>query len=51
MFDIIIKRLEEKGIEYSILTGQTKVDTRIEMVDEFNKDKNIKVFFFMMIRN
>lgn len=48
MFDIITKRLEEVGIEYSILTGQTKVDSRIEMVDEFNKDKNIKVFLISL---
>ena len=40
MFDIITPELEKRGIEYSILTGQTKVDTRIEMVDEFNKDDN-----------
>ncbi len=48
MFDIITKELEQRGIEYSILTGQTKVDTRIEMVDEFNKDKNIKVFLISL---
>ena len=38
MFDILIPELEKRGIEFSMLTGQTKVDTRIEMVDEFNKD-------------
>ena len=48
MFDIITKELEKRGIEYSILTGQTKVDTRIEMVDEFNKDDNIKVFLISL---
>ncbi len=48
MFDIITKELEARGIEYSILTGQTKVDTRIEMVDEFNKDENIKVFLISL---
>ena len=48
MFDIITKRLEQREIEYSILTGQTKVDTRIEMVDEFNKDENIKVFLISL---
>ena len=31
-----------------MLTGQTKVDTRIEMVDEFNKDENIKVFLISL---
>ena len=48
MFDILIPELEKRGIEYSILTGQTKVDTRIEMVDEFNKDDNIKVFLISL---
>ena len=48
MFDNINKELKKRGIEYSILTGQTKVDTRIEMVDEFNKDDNIKVFLISL---
>ncbi len=48
MFDILTKELEQRGIEYSMLTGQTKVDTRIEMVDEFNKDDNIKVFLISL---
>ena len=48
MFDILTPELEKRGIEYSILTGQTKVDTRIEMVDEFNKDENIKVFLISL---
>ena len=48
MFDILTPELEKRGIEYSILTGQTKVDTRIELVDEFNKDDNIKVFLISL---
>ncbi|MDO4283309.1 MAG: SNF2 helicase associated domain-containing protein [Clostridia bacterium] len=48
MFDIITKELEKRGIEYSMLTGQTKVDTRIEMVEEFNRDENIKVFLISL---
>ena len=48
MFDIITKELEARGIEYSMLTGQTKVDTRIQMVDEFNKDDNLKVFLISL---
>ncbi|MEG2310881.1 MAG: SNF2 helicase associated domain-containing protein [Clostridia bacterium] len=44
MFNIIIKEFEERKIKYSLLTGKTKVDTRIEMVDEFNKTKEINVF-------
>ena len=48
MFDIITKELDKRGIEYSILTGKTKADTRIELVDEFNKDQNIKVFLISL---
>ena len=48
MFDILTKELEKRNIEYSMLTGQTKVDTRISMVEEFNKDDNIKVFLISL---
>ncbi len=48
MFDILIKELEERNITYSMLTGKTKVDTRIEMVDEFNRNKDIKLFLISL---
>ncbi len=43
MFEIIEKNLRKEEIQYFKLTGQTKVDRRIELVDEFNKNENIKV--------
>ena len=48
MFEIIEKRLKEKNIRYFKLTGATKVDERIEMVDEFNKNKDIKIFLISL---
>ena len=48
MFEIIEKRLKEKSIRYFKLTGATKVDERIEMVDEFNKNKDIKIFLISL---
>ena len=48
MFEIIQKELEENNITYFKLTGSTKVDERIKMVDEFNANKNIKVFLISL---
>ena len=48
MFNIIERELEKEGINYFKLTGETKVDKRIEMVDEFNSDENIKVFLISL---
>ena len=44
MFEIMKKELEKRNIKYYELTGQTKVDTRVELVDKFNKDKDASVF-------
>ena len=43
MFDIMEKELKQRGIQYFKLTGSTKVDQRIELVDEFNENPEIKV--------
>jgi SNF2 family DNA or RNA helicase len=48
MFNIIIEELEKRNITYNILTGKTKIDTRIEMVEEFNKNKDISVFLISL---
>ena len=48
MFEIIEKELEKNEITYFKLTGSTKVDERIKMVDEFNENKNIKVFLISL---
>ena len=48
MFDIIEKELKKEDIYYFKLTGQTKVDKRIELVDEFNTNDKIKVFLISL---
>lgn len=48
MFDIIEKELKKHNINYFKLTGQTKVNTRIDLVDEFNENPDIKVFLISL---
>lgn len=48
MFNIISKELEKRNIKYEMLTGSTKVDERIQMVDEFNTSKDVKVFLISL---
>ena len=48
MFDIIEKELKNKDIKYFKLTGNTKVDERINLVDNFNTDPDIKVFLISL---
>ena len=48
MFEIMEKELKEKNITYFKLTGSTNVDERIKMVDEFNANKDIKVFLISL---
>ena len=48
MFEIIEKELKERKINYFKLTGSTKVEERIDLVDEFNENKNIKVFLISL---
>ena len=48
MFKIIEKELEKEGIKYLKLTGKTKTDQRIEMVEEFNNNDNIKIFLISL---
>lgn len=48
MFEIIEKELKKEQIQYFKLTGQTKVDSRIMLVDEFNKNPDIKVFLISL---
>ena len=43
-FPIISKQLENMSIQHYILDGSTKAKNRIAMVEEFNKNDNIKVF-------
>ena len=48
MFEMIEKELKNNKISYLKLTGQTKVSERIELVDKFNEDENIKVFLISL---
>ena len=48
MFDLIENELTAMGITYFKLTGSTKVDERIRMVDEFNANKDVKVFLISL---
>ena len=48
MFGIIEENLKKLNINYLKLTGATKVDERIKLVDEFNENKDIKVFLISL---
>ena len=48
MFEMTEKQIKSKGIQYLKLTGQTKVADRINLVDKFNEDENIKVFLISL---
>ena len=48
MFNIIEKELKKKNIKYYKLIGATKVDSRVEMVEDFNVDESIKVFLISL---
>lgn len=42
------KKLSKNNIEYFYLDGQTKAEDRIKLVDEFNKNKEKKVFLISL---
>lgn len=48
MFEIMEKELKQRHIKYFKLTGSTKVDERMELVDEFNENSEIKVFLISL---
>ncbi len=48
MLEIIEKELKKRDIKYFKLTGSTKVDERIKLVDEFNENDEIKVFLISL---
>ena len=48
MFEIIEKELKKRNINYFKLTGATKVDERMKMVDEFNENSNVKLFLISL---
>ena len=48
MFPFIEKEFNKRNIRYFKLTGMTKVEERIKMVDEFNENPEIKVFLISL---
>ena len=48
MFEIIENELKQRNINYFKLTGSTKIEERVELVDEFNENKNVKVFLISL---
>lgn len=48
MFEIIEEHLKKQNINYYKLTGQTPVSQRVDMVESFNKDENVKVFLISL---
>lgn len=48
MFEIIEKELQKSNIKYFKLTGSTKVEERMQLVDEFNDNQEIKVFLISL---
>ena len=48
MFPIIEEQLQKNKISYYKLTGSTKVEDRIRMVDEFNSNPDIKIFLISL---
>ncbi len=48
MFSFMEDELNKAGINYSKLTGQTKVDERLALVEDFNKNPDIKVFLISL---
>ena len=48
MFELIEKEFKKLNIQYFKLVGDTPVNKRIEMVDEFNNNETVKVFLISL---
>ncbi len=48
MFEKIEEKLKKENISYYKLTGQTKVDERTMLVEDFNKNDDIKIFLISL---
>ena len=48
MLNIIEGNLAKEGVSYYKLTGQTKVDERVKLVNDFNNNPNVKVFLISL---
>jgi len=47
-FHILSRELDNMGIKHFILDGQTKAKVRMDMVEEFNKNEDIKLFIISL---
>lgn len=47
-FPILSKELEKMNIKHFVLDGQTKAKARMDMVEEFNSNEEIKVFIISL---
>lgn len=43
--ELVMKKLDEKNIVYSVITGSTKGEERVVLASEFNANNKIKVMF------
>ncbi len=48
MFPFIEKRFKSNNIKYQILTGETPVKKRVELVDLYNQDNTIQIFLISL---
>ena len=48
MFPVLEENLQKENIRYYKLTGQTKVEDRVQLVDDFNNNEDIKVFLISL---
>ena len=48
MFDIIQRELTIRNMKYFKLTGSTKVSERIQLVDDFNTNPDVKIFLISL---
>ena len=48
MFTYLEREFEKENIKYFKLTGQTKVEDRMDLVNEFNNNDDIKVFLISL---
>ena len=48
MFEIIQKELDKNNIKYLKLTGRTRVKERLNLIDEFNSNEDVKLFLISL---
>ena len=48
MFEIIEKELKKDNINYLKLTGRTRVKERLNLINEFNSNEDVKLFLISL---